>query len=67
MNPPSKRRKQEESVVEEVPLASVLEWFDTTKKPTTVLCRESESKVYGKRNTISCIENKRLHLLLFGQ
>lgn len=67
MNPPSKRRKQEESVVEEVPLASVLEWFDTTKKPTTILCRETESKVGGNHITLNGIENQRLPLLLFGQ
>ena len=57
MNPPSKRRKQEESAVEEVPLASVLEWFDTTKKPTTILCRETESKVGGECIALKGIEN----------
>lgn len=67
MNPPSKRRKQEESMVEEVPLASVLEWFDTTKKPTTILCRETESKVGDKYNALHGIANQRLPLLLFGQ
>ena len=54
-------------MVEEVPLASVLEWFDTTKKPTTILCRETESKVGDKYNALHGIENQRLPLLLFGQ
>lgn len=54
-------------MVEEVPLASVLEWFDTTKKPTTILCRETESKVGDKYNALNGIENQRLPLLLFGQ
>ncbi|KAK8827039.1 hypothetical protein WA577_007540, partial [Blastocystis sp. JDR] len=58
MNPPSKRRKQEESMVEEVPLASVLEWFDTTKKPTTILCRETESKRINDFLS-SCLDNEK--------
>ena len=40
--PSSKRQKKDK---DEIQLSSVLEWFDTTMKPTTMLCRDKEKEV----------------------
>ena len=45
MVPPSKKRKKEKKEEKEIPLSSVLEWFDTTTKPSSILAREKERKV----------------------
>lgn len=45
MVPPSKKRKIEKKEEKEIPLSSVLEWFDTTTKPSSILAREKERKV----------------------
>lgn len=45
MAPPLKKRKVEQDSVKELPLNSVLEWFDTTTKPEEILAREKERSV----------------------
>ena len=40
--PSSKRQKKDK---DDIPLSSVLEWFDTTMKPSTMICREKEKEV----------------------
>ena len=45
MAPPSKRRKVDSSGNKEIPLNSVLEWFDITTKPSSILAREKEKNV----------------------
>ena len=48
MVPPLKKRKVETSEEKRIPLSSVLEWFDTTKKTSSILAREKERKVNMK-------------------
>ena len=45
MAPPLKKRKVEHDSIKELPLNSVLEWFDTTTKPEEILAREQEKSV----------------------
>ena len=67
MTPPSKRQKRGQLDVEEAPLTSVLEWFDTTKKPSTILCRSEESAVDSNAYKVMNIENYGVHAGLFEE
>ena len=44
-----KKRKIEKKEEKEIPLSSVLEWFDTTTKPSSILAREKERKVIVRK------------------
>ena len=44
MEPPSKKQRIDSSD-KEIPLSSVLEWFDTTTKPSDILARDKEQTV----------------------
>lgn len=48
MVPPLKKRKIDTSEEKRIPISSVLEWFDTTTKPSSILAREKERKVILK-------------------